>query len=307
MTEALASPAGSQELERMAALLESSDEYRVLRRLRPLPRFDASGPGASHRLGVFVDVETTGLDSATDEIIELAMVAFRYSTDGRILGIGESFEALRDPGRPIPTAVTSLTGITDDMVAGRKIDPAAAAEFVAPSALVIAHNSAFDRRVCERLCPAFAEKAWACSLRDVRWNEEGFGNGAKLANLAAAFGMFYDGHRAAHDCHAGIVVLSQTLPQSGRTAMSAVLQSARAPRWRVWARGAPFVVRESLKKRGYRWSDGSYGRPRAWFADVLDDQLDAEMEFLRRHVYRRDDVSIDVKRFTAFERYSVRD
>jgi DNA polymerase-3 subunit epsilon len=149
------------------------------------------------------------------------------------------------------------------MVAGRTINPADVAEFVAPAALVVAHNSAFDRRFCERLCPAFVGKAWACSLRDVSWNEEGFVNGAKLANLTTAFGLFYDGHRAAADCHAGIAILAQTLPRSGRTALSALLQSARAPRWRVWARGAPFALRESLKFRGYRWNNGTDGRPRA--------------------------------------------
>jgi DNA polymerase-3 subunit epsilon len=290
----------------MAALLESSNEYRVLRRLRPLPRLDASGPDPSHRLGVFVDVETTGLDPSIDEIVELAMVNFGYSADGRVLGIGESFEALRDPGRRIPTAVLSLTGITDDMVTGRKIDPVDVAEFVAPAALVVAHNAEFDRRFCERFCPVFARKPWGCSLRDVSWTEEGFVNGAKLANLATAFGLFYDGHRAAHDCHAGIAMLAQTLPRSGRTTLSALLQSARAPRWRVWARGAPFVLRESLKKRGYRWNDGKDGRPRAWFADVQNETLDAEVGFLRRQVYGRDDIAIEVRRVTAFERYSAR-
>jgi DNA polymerase-3 subunit epsilon len=297
---------GSNELERAAAFLESSDDYRVLRRLRPLPRIDPSRFDASIKQGTFVDVETTGLDPANDEIVDLAMVDFRYSTDGRILGVGESFEALRDPGRPIPPPVALLTGITTEMVAGRTIDPADVAEFVAPAALVVAHNAEFDRRFCERLCPAFAEKAWACSLRDVSWSEEGFVNGAKLANLAAAFGLFFDGHRAAHDCHAGIAVLAQTLPRSGRTALSALLRSARAPTWRVWARGAPFVLRESLKKRGYRWNDGKDGRPRSWFADVEEEALEAEKIFLRKHVYRNDNGVIEVRRVTAFERYSAR-
>jgi DNA polymerase-3 subunit epsilon len=294
------------EFECAAAFLESSDDYRVLRRLRPLPRFDPLRSDASIKQGTFVDVETTGLDPVREEIVELAMVNFQYSTDGRILGIGESFEALRNPGRPIPPPVAFLTGITDEMVAGRTIDPADVAEFVAPAALVVAHNSAFDRRFCERLCPAFVGKAWACSLRDVSWNEEGFVNGAKLANLTTAFGLFYDGHRAAADCHAGIAILAQTLPRSGRTALSALLQSARAPRWRVWARGAPFALRESLRFRGYRWNNGTDGRPRAWFADVEEGELEAEKVFLRTNVYRRDNAAVEVQRVTAWDRYSIR-
>lgn len=305
MIDASGSVRRSNEFERAAALLESSDEYRVLRRLRPLPRLDPSRFDASIKQGTFVDVETTGLDPATEEIVDLAMVNFWYS-NGRVLGLGDCFKALRDPRRPIPPPVISLTGITDQMVSGRTINPADIAEFVAPAALVVAHNAAFDRRFCERLCPAFAEKAWACSFRDVPWNEEGFVNGAKLGNLAAAFGMFFDGHRAVQDCHAGIALLSQTLPRSGRTVLSAVLRSARLPTWRVWARGAPFGLRESLKSRGYRWNDGSNGNPRAWFADIQNETLDAEVGFLRRQVYGRDDIAIEVRRLTAFERYSAR-
>lgn len=306
MTETSADPQRLNELERMAALIESSDEYRVLRRLRPLAHFDPSLIDASIKQGMFVDVETTGLDPVRDEILDLAMVKFSYSIDGRVLGLGDSFEALRDPGRPIPPAVASLTGITDEMVSGRTIDPADVAEFVATAALVVAHNSAFDRRFCERLCPAFAQKAWACSLRDIQWNEEGFVNGAKLVNLAAAFGMFYDAHCAVHDCHAGILILSQILPRSGRTALAALLQSARTARWRVWATGAPFALRETLKSRNYKWNNGTDGRPRSWYADVEEGTLEAEKVFLRTHVYRNDAAAVEARPVTALDRYSIR-
>jgi DNA polymerase-3 subunit epsilon len=172
--------------------------------------------------------------------------------------------------------------------------------------LVVAHNSEFDRRFCERFCTAFAQKPWACSLRDVEWNEEGFVHGAKLPNLATAFGLFYDGHRAAHDCHAGIVILSQTLPRSGVPALSALLKSARTARFRVLARGAPFALRETLKSRGYRWNDGTDGHPRCWFTDVEESALSAEQDFLRRHVYMSDTAVIEARRVTALERYSIR-
>jgi DNA polymerase-3 subunit epsilon len=181
------------EMERMAARLEASADYRILRRLPPTPEIHPSS-GLTWR-AVYVDVETTGLDPNNDSVIELAMVAFDYSDDGRVVGVGKSFSSFRDPGRPIPQAITALTGITDEMVEGAKIEVPAVAAFVGSADLMVAHNASFDRPFCEGLCDAFAEKPWACSLREVPWREEGFGCG-NLAHLAMGHGMFFDGHRA---------------------------------------------------------------------------------------------------------------
>jgi DNA polymerase-3 subunit epsilon len=293
----------SYELERMAALLQSSGRYRILRRLEPRTVYHAQD-GTQTRRAVFIDLETTGLDPATDEIIEMAMVPFDFSPDGRIFSVHESFSRLRDPGRPIPAAVAAINGIKDEMVAGRSIDPAEVEAFLGEAVVVIAHNAGFDRRFAERLCGAFAGLAWACSWSEIPWAEEGFTDGTKLGQLAAACGFFYDGHRASHDCFAGLELLSRVLPRSGRRGLDVLLESARAPRWRIRAVAAPFEPRETLKRRGYRWDPGEDGRTRAWFVDVPDGALDAERSFLLREIYRRDDVDIDARRVDAFDRYS---
>jgi DNA polymerase-3 subunit epsilon len=294
----------SDELERVAALLEASGDYRLLRRLRPRSHV---GPlnGTPTQRGIYLDVETTGLDSSKDSIIELAMLPFDYSTDGRILAIHQPFSALRDPGRPIPAAVTALTGITDAMVAGMSIDPAEVEAFLGPAGLVIAHNASFDRRFAEPLSGAFARLPWACSWAEIPWIEQGF-KGTRLSDIAAGHGFFYDGHRALDDCRAGVEILDRTLPRNGRSALAVLLERARLPRWQISATGAPYGLRGSLKARGYRWRDASEGRSKAWFIDVADDALEAEAEFLRREIYHRPDADIDARRVTAFDRYSDR-
>lgn len=293
-----------ESLERMAALLEASGSYRILRRLKPRETYHIPD-GTPTLRGIFLDVETTGLDCATDEIVELALVPFDFAPDGRIFTVHEPFSRFRDPGRPIPAAVTALTGINDTMVAGTSIEASEIEKFLGPAALVIAHNAGFDRLFMERLCGAFATLRWACSWAEVPWADEGF-DSAKLAHLAAAQGFFHDGHRAVYDCYAGIEILARTLPRSGRTALRVLLESARQPRWRIWAVGAPFERKDSLKRRGYRWCGGGDGRARAWNVEVADQALESELAFLRREIYRREDVDIDTRRISAFERYSCR-
>lgn len=292
------------EFERMAAILESSGRYRILRRLEPRAAYHVPD-GTPTRRAVFLDLETTGLDPATDEIVEIAMVPFDFTADGRIFSVHEPFERFRDPGRPIPAEVVALTGITDKMVAGSSIDPAEIDAFVGPTTvLAIAHHANFDRRFAERFCPSFANLSWACSWSEIPWAEEGF-EGTKLIHLAAGCGFFHEGHRAVHDCRAGIELLSRALPRSGRRGLDVLLESARAPRWRLSAVGAPFELRQALKVRGYRWDPGEDGRPKAWFIDVADGAVDAERDFLRREIYRRD-IDVDARRLDAFDRYSDR-
>ena len=131
----------ASDLAAMAEALSQSTDYRVLRRLVPRPT-SMPASGRETKIGILLDTETTGLDHATHEIIELGMVKFDYTPDGRIVGVRDTFSAFNEPTAPIPPEVTALTGITDDMVAGHKIDEAAVNAFVDDSVvLVIAHNS----------------------------------------------------------------------------------------------------------------------------------------------------------------------
>ncbi len=258
---------------------------------------------AGTRRAVLADVETTGLDPARHEIIELALVPFFYTVSGEIVGVGAPFDGLRQPAGPIPAEVTKLTGIDDTMVAGRSIDPAQVSAFAGTS-LVIAHNAGFDRPFLERFCPALANNPWGCSLNEVRWSDEGF-ESAKLAYLAMSSGFYYDKHRAVHDCHATIKLLARRLPVSGDLALSALLASARGRTLRCWAENSPFESKGDLKSRGYRWNGGEDGAPHAWWIDVAEAGFEAEKAYLLTEIYKRN-VAFPVAEITAFNRHSDR-
>jgi DNA polymerase-3 subunit epsilon len=302
MTDPAPTLPDTETLEAMARQLEASGRYRLLRRLETCTLHPDADPTTLKR-GIYLDTETTGINAQRDEIIELAMVPFDYDPEGRLCAVHAPFVALNQPKTPIPPEITKITGITDAMVAGHTIDPAAVAAFIAPAVIIVAHNAGFDRPFVERLSEAFQHKGWACSMRQVDWAGEGF-EGTKLAYLANQSGFFHDGHRAQHDCLAGLQILTQPL-SSGRTALSHLLETARAPTWRIAAERAPFDLKDKLKARGYRWNGEEAQGPKAWSIDVPDTNRDAELIYLVQEIYGYDP-GLTPRRITAFERFSDR-
>lgn len=149
-----------------------------------------------------LDTETTGLDHRKDELIELGMVKFDYLSDGRIVGVKDTFSAFNEPSDPIPAEITALTGITDEMVAGHRIDDASLATFVDDAVITIAHNCVFDRNFAERYWPIFEQKAWGCSATEIDWRKHGFA-GAQIGHLLTGMGFFHQAHRAVDDARLG--------------------------------------------------------------------------------------------------------
>jgi hypothetical protein len=142
------------------------------------------------------------------------MVKFDYLPDGRVASVKDTFSAFNEPTVPISAEVTLLTGITDEMVAGHRID-------------------------------------------------------------------------------------------EGAPALALLLETARKATVRVWAEQSPFELKDSLKRRGYRWSDGSDGRSKSWYVDVCETVLQDEIAFLRTEIYLRD-VEPRLQNLTAFTRFSAR-
>src|SRR6476659_7075484 len=89
---------------------------------------------------VVVDLETTGGSPVDDAITEIGAVRFEGAAR-----VG-SFQTLVDPERPIPPAITHLTGISDRSVAGAPSLATVLPTFLefARGAVIVAHNATFD-------------------------------------------------------------------------------------------------------------------------------------------------------------------
>lgn len=292
-------------LQAYADALQEHPDFRVVRRYQRPAHYDVpAADDSTIHTGIYLDTETTGFDEDTCKIIELAMVRFRFTSDGRLFDMPADYDEFNDPGAPIPPEIVTLTGITDDMVKGQKLDQKQIDAFLEGVALVVAHNAAFDRRFVEAHLSGFESLAWGCSASQVPWREAGF-ESAKLEYLAYRQGFFYGGHRAINDCLAGLHVLAQPLPELGGTGFARLVQNARAKEVRIYATGSPFETKDILRQRGYRWNTGDNGKPKAWYIDVAQDATDAEMAWLRDNVFHRD-VNLPTTPITPFNRFSSR-
>ena len=149
---------------------------------------------------VVLDLETTGLSPASDEIIDIA--AIRYISGAKV----SEFSTLVKPSIPIPQEITDITGITDDMVADAPgIDEAldGLSMFLNPDDLVVGHNVGFDVRFLaaaySRIGKEFMPEAFdICAVSRMLYPEL---PKHRLIDLMKAFGIRESqSHTAYDDC-----------------------------------------------------------------------------------------------------------
>ncbi|MBP5426457.1 MAG: PolC-type DNA polymerase III [Clostridiales bacterium] len=89
---------------------------------------------------VVFDIETTGLDSKKEQIIEIGAVKIKNGQEV------DKFSEFIKPTVPIPPFITELTGITDDMVAESLGVEEVLPKFLefAKGCVLVAHNAPFD-------------------------------------------------------------------------------------------------------------------------------------------------------------------
>lgn len=296
-------PSRAPTSEEMAQRLEQDPDFRVLRRLVPITDFGPAPTVSDVQRVLVLDTETTGLSHQADKIIELAMLLVQVDmATGLPFGPVELFEGFEDPGMPIPAVAQAVTGISDDMVQGHRLDDAQVEAMVSKADLIVAHNAGFDRPFVEARFPCFAAKAWACSFADIDWKVAGAGS-SKLSALAQDQGWFYGAHRAQVDCHALLQVLSKPVPKGTTTGLSQLITAASLPSFKLRATGSPFESKDQLKGRGYRWD----AEAKVWFCTVADQpHLDAELEWLKAQVYGRRSARVEIEALDSLVRYSAR-
>ncbi|MFL9611153.1 3'-5' exonuclease [Methylobacillus sp. Pita2] len=288
--------------------IEATGNFKVLKTVEGhvFPQVDDRGnfaPG-DLQVGAIVDTETTGPDHGND-LLQLSMIKFTYlASTGEVVSIDGHFNQFNDPGYPIPQEIIALTGITDDMVAGKAVDMEALQDFIQGIDLTVAHKASYDRMVVEQSFSSLRDEwintRWACSLQEIDWKALGFGS-AKLDYLLFKHGYTYDAHQADVDCKALLLLL--TLQHDGKPLLKSLHDSSAQDSHDIWAVGAKFDAKDQLKARGYQWNDGVTTKFKAWKKSVSASELAEELEFLKTIYMGNGEPVIETQ--TAYTRYSV--
>ena len=234
------------------------------------------------RTGVAVDVETTGLNKATDRIIEVGLRTFTFNRNsGEVIDWGAGVSQLQDPGISLPHKIKSLTGLDDAVLKGHQIDWKQIDTILSAADIIIAHNASFDRPFIEKHSVVSPNKIWGCSIKQVDWEANGFPM-SKLEVLCYHHGFFSDSHRALND--ADVLVRLLSLPD-GRTKapyLNELLINARRPIVLMNATYSPFESKDLLRDRGYGWEPSQ----KCWRKAVFKEQLADELGWLEHSVYK---------------------
>lgn len=255
------------------------EQTRVLHRITPLEEWPpTANAGPPFMKIAVIDLETDGLDPLYHEILEIAVAIIIIDQQGRVIGVEGVNCGLQQPSRPIDPQIERITGITDAMVAGKRLVPQKIAEHLQAADACLAFNAAFDRRHLEMLVPEVGEMPWICAMADVDWHALGF-DGRAQGYLLMQAGMFNPtAHRAADDV-ASLVNLLAHECHDGLTVMAHALAGARSLTWRFEASDLPHRLRKDVYRRGYRYSDrgvnhklvreADYDAEVAWYHELV--------------------------------------
>ena len=93
----------------------------TLQRLKELAEPDR-GPRPGDVPAVVLDVETTGLQHETGDVIQIALRPFFVNPEtGEVSGLKPAIQFLGEPTEPLPEVIKDITGFTDEDLKGHQI------------------------------------------------------------------------------------------------------------------------------------------------------------------------------------------
>lgn len=185
---------------------------------------------------VALDIETTGLDSKNDSIIEIGAVKFE---ENRVIG---EFSQLINPRKPINQFITNLTGISNSMVMSAPfiIDVLPEVKDFIGDSIILGQNIGFDLSFFHRY-GYFKDNQTidTYELASVLMPSASRYNLGALANQLGI--VLTNAHRATDDARATMDVYQQLLKKIGELPVDLIAEVLRLSKGLDWQGELPFL------------------------------------------------------------------
>lgn len=216
-----------------------------------------------------LDVETTGLDSSKDRIIEMGCCLWDWDTHIPLA----IYSALVMPERDIPEEITQLTGITNTHINEfgwpEENVILETSDLMRKADYVMAHNAPFDKGFFETAVKRQpgcipVDKPWLDSRMDIVFPER---VATRHLNYLAAEAGFINPWR-----HRAVFDVMTMLKLASAYDINAIISRSKEPIVYVQAL-VSFDEKELAKARQYQWA----ARPKVWYKALKESDAKAEI------------------------------
>ena len=208
---------------------------------------------------LIVDCETTGLDPATDRLIEVGAVLFDVGDRAVLSQVSTLLPVRENPVERINRIAARTAQGTPAVVIEQ------AKQLVRTLAVhadaYVAHNVAFD----SKWLPELGDKRWICTMEDVRWPRV-----SRTRQSVVGLALDYEvpvwaAHRALTDC-TYLVQVMQREPELER-----LLVEALEPK-QLYVAIVSYEERQVAKDAGFTWDKAV---PKAWSRKLRESEAEA--------------------------------
>ena len=213
-----------------------------------------------------LDVETTGLNSESCEIIELAYAVYDMRAKKPVF---MRSDLILHEGLEVPPEITEITGIrTEDCRGWGEMPSLVYVEFLKYAQdmdFLVAHNAPFDKAFVMKSMKEFGVEEtighipWIDTITDVNWRTTG---SRKLGYLAADHGFLNPfAHRALFD----VITMMNLLCEYD---VDEIVRRSKIPTKKVIA-NVGFQDKELAKERGFKWD----AEGKVWWMNMKEDEI----------------------------------
>jgi DNA polymerase-3 subunit epsilon len=222
-----------------------------------------AAPSSSPATLLILDTETTGLDPAQGQCVEVGAILFAVPQRAVLSQVSFLLPVNANPAEAINGIPAAVSRLPQPWQAGLHCFNA----MLEASDAVLAHNATFDRQWfgIDPLPPV--TRPWICSMEDIRWPAAlRLKSTPGVKDLALAHGIpVWAAHRALTDC----IYLAQVLERCQD--LEALLAAALEPR-HTYRALVSYAERHKAREAGFRWNEPVAG---AWSRRLSDDEARA--------------------------------